>query len=159
VLTGHVTWQGRPPQPHPLQAQPISLTLKSGLTERNYLPQSTDASGFFTVTTEGLPPGSYNWRVKGPKYLANAGSVTLVGAPSTQQEMGLMRAGDCNNDNVVNAVDFNILRATFGLSSGEPGYDDRADFTGDGVVSAVDFNLLRGNFGTGGAPPLRPERR
>ena len=155
ALTGHLTWQGRPPQPHPLQALPISLTLKSDLTERNYLPQSTDASGFFTVTTEGLPPGTYNWRVKGPKYLANGGTV-IVAPGAVQQEMGLMRAGDCNNDNVVNAIDFNVVRAAFGLSTGQAGYDDRADFTGDGVVSAQDFNLLRGNFGTGGAPPVRP---
>jgi hypothetical protein len=44
--------------------------------------------------------------------------------------MGLMRTGDCNNDNVVGAVDFTILKATFGKALGEPGYDDRADFTG-----------------------------
>jgi subtilisin-like proprotein convertase family protein len=157
ILVGHVTWQGRPAQPHALQELPITLTLKSGASEVNYPSQSTDTSGRFTVTT-GLPNGTYDWRVKGPKYLANAGSVALTGG-NTQQEMGLMRAGDCNNDNVVNAVDFNILRATFGLSSGMPGYDERADFTGDQVVNAQDFNLLRGNFGTGGAPPLRPERR
>ena len=60
-----------------------------------------------------LPSGTYNYRVKGPKYLANAGSVTLTGAPAAA-EMGLMRVGDCNDNNVVNAVDFALLRNSFG---------------------------------------------
>jgi hypothetical protein len=70
--------------------------------------------------------------------------------------MGLMRAGDCNNDNIVSILDFNILKPTFGRSAGEPAYDGRADFTGDNIVNVSDFNLLKGNFGAGGAPPLRP---
>jgi hypothetical protein len=71
-------------------------------------------------------------------------------------EMGLMRAGDCNNDNVVLVLDFNILKPTFGRSVGDPSYDDRADFTGDQIVNVLDFTLLKGNFGSGGAPPIRP---
>jgi subtilisin family serine protease len=159
VLVGHVTWQGRPPQPNALQQLPVSLTLKSSLSEANFSYRMTDSSGYFTVSVGTLLPGTYNWRVKGPKFLANSGSLVLTGLPSTQQEMGMMRAGDANNDNVVNATDFNIVRSSFGLSFGSPGYDDRADFTGDQVVNASDFNLVRVNFGTGGAPPLRPGGR
>jgi hypothetical protein len=68
--------------------------------------------------------------------------------------MGYMRVGDANNDNIVNASDFNILRISFGLSSGQQGYDDRAEFNGDLVVNIGDFTLIRSNFGLGGAPPL-----
>jgi hypothetical protein len=64
--------------------------------------------------------------------------------------MGTQRAGDCNNTNVVNTTDFNILKATFGRSSGQVGYDSRADFNRNLVVDITDFNLLRGNFGQGG---------
>jgi hypothetical protein len=157
VLVGHVTWQGRPAQPSGLQQLPITLSLKSGSTEANYAPQTTDASGRFTVTT-GLPGGTYSYRVKDPKYLANGGSVTL--APGTNNvEMGLMRAGDCNNDNADNVQDFNIQKATFGKAAGDPGYDDRGDFTGDQQVNIQDFGLLRGNFGTAGSPPLGPVGR
>jgi hypothetical protein len=66
--------------------------------------------------------------------------------------MGTMKAGDANNDNLVNSSDYNILRRAFGTSS-----DLRADFNNDGVVNTVDFNLLKGNFGTGGASPLHPQ--
>lgn len=155
MVVSHVVWQGRPGQPNPLQQLPITLTLKSGDNEINYPAQTTDMSGYFTVTAPS-DVGSYRWRVKSPMYLANSGTVGLMGAPTTQQEMGLMRAGDANNDNVISALDFNILKGTFGKSVGDPGYDDRSDFTGDQAVNITDFNLLKGNFGQGGAPPILP---
>jgi hypothetical protein len=158
LLVGHVTWQGRPAQPNSLQQLPITLTLRpaSGGVSTEYPSQNTDSSGYFTVSLGSLLNGTYNWRAKGPKYLANAGAVTLTGASVTNQEMGLMRTGDANNDNLVGSSDFIILKATFGKSCGEFGYDDRAEFTGDCVVSGPDFVLLKNNFGFGGAPPLTP---
>ncbi len=156
-LVGHVTWQGRPAQPNALQQVPITLTLKMDVTEVNYAVQNTDSSGFFTVSVAGLTSGTYNWRVKNPKYLANSGQIALAGDPTTQVEMGLMRAADANNDNLVNATDFNVMKVTFGKGIGDPNYDARADFNGDNVVNATDFNLLKVNFGQGGAPPVRVE--
>ncbi len=162
VLVGHVTWQGRLSQPNALQQLPITLTLRSGSNEINYLQQTTDARGFFTVTAPSYP-NNYQWRAKGPKYLANAGSLGLqVGrwksweVQTTQVEMGLMRVGDANSDNLVNASDFNIVKRTFGRSSGQQDYDDRADFNGDQLVNIIDFNLMKVNFGLAGAPPLNP---
>ena len=79
TLVGHVDWQGRTPGTATYQL-PITLTLKSTqYGETNYPPVTTDANGYFTVTTN-LPPGSYNYRVKNPKYLANSGTVTLSGS-------------------------------------------------------------------------------
>ena len=157
-LTGHVTWQGRPPQPHARQQLPITLTLRlqSGGPEHTYPNMTTDASGFFTPTLGSLPAGIYNWWVKGPQYLANSGSLNWTGGGTTQVEMGLMRVGDANNDNVVDISDFSILRATFGRSCGDAGFDPRADFNGDCTVDVSDFSLLRSNFGSGGAPPIGP---
>jgi hypothetical protein len=151
-------WQGPPAQPDPRQQLPITLTLKLGNTEVNYPAQSTDASGNFTVGVSGMPNGTYQWRAKGPKYLANSGTVALTGASTTNAEMGLLRAGDCDNNNVVNTTDFNILKITFGKAQGDPGYDPRADFTNDNIVNLNDFNPLKNNFGQGGAPPVSPGR-
>ncbi len=153
-LVGHVTIQGRPAQPNALQSVPVTLTLKLGATEVNYPSQNTDSSGFFTVTAPG--PGTYNWRVKNPQTLANSGSVTIPAGGVTQQEMGLLREGDANNDNCTSALDFNILKGTFGKTVGDPGYDPRADFNGDNAVGINDFNLLKGTFGQCGASPISP---
>lgn len=176
ALVGHVTWQGRPAQPSSLQQLPITLTLKLGTTEINYAGQTTSATGLFTVPVNTLPSGTYQWRVKGPQYFANSGTVELqvgmlashkvVGAnlPTFQHsnlstipvEMGLMRTGDANNDNAVNVADFSILKVSFGKGLGDPGYDERADFTGDQSVNVSDFTLMKVNFGQGGAPPIIP---
>ncbi len=156
LLIGHVNWQGRPAQPNALQQLPVTLTLKLGTTEVNYPSQNTDASGFFTVPVTSLGGGTYNWRIKGPKFLANAGTLTLAGARRTNTEMGLMRAGDCNNDNSVNISDFGLIKNSFGRGSGDPGYDDRADLTGDQRVNVSDMNLVKGNFSFVGPPPIGP---
>jgi hypothetical protein len=156
ILRGHGTWEGRPEQPNSAQQLPISLTLRleSGGPFIDYPLQDTDASGYFTVPVGGVPNGTYYWRAKGPQYLANSGTLTLAGDPATFFEVGLLRAADANNDNVVDISDFAVLRATFGIACGGGGYDRRADFTGDCVVDAIDFNLLRTNFGLSGAPPI-----
>jgi hypothetical protein len=170
ALVGHVTWQGRPAQPSSLQQLPITVTLRlaSGGPDNEYTDLTTDAGGVFTLPLGSLPTGTYNWRVKGPDatpntntapgFLANAGNLTLTSG-TTNTEMGLMKAGDANNDNVVNATDFAILKNAFGKSgcpSPQPGYDNRADFTGDCVVNSIDFSLLRSNFGIAGAGPVGP---
>lgn len=132
------------------------MTLKTGSTEANYLAKTTDASGSFTVSVGSLLTGTYSWRVKDPKFLANSGTLALAGVTTTNVEMGLMRAGDCNNDNVITVLDFNIMKLAFGKGIGEIAYDDRADFTGDQIVSVLDFNLQKRNFELGGAPPIHP---
>jgi len=136
---------------------PITLTLGSGTTEVEYPIQDTDASGFFTVSVAGLSNGVYSWRAKGPRWLATSGTVSMSGAATTQQDMGMMMAGDCNNDNAVSVSDFTILKSTFGKGLGDPGYDPRADFTGDDTVTSLDFALLKGHFGQGGALPIGPD--
>jgi len=156
LLVGHVVWQGPPAQPHPSQQLPISLILQQGSTLTSYPAQNTDASGHFTVSVAGLASGTYNWWVKGPKYLANCGTVALSGAPLTNQEMGLMKVGDSNNDNSITISDFNILKNAFGTSVGDPNYDDRADFTGDQTVTISDFNLMKNNFGSAGCSTPTP---
>jgi hypothetical protein len=164
ILVGHVVWQGRPAQPNALQVLPITLTLKSASTEVNFAMQNTDASGFFTRPVTSLPGGVYQWRVQGPDgvdggnttpgFLARCGSVTLGGGLQYNVEMGLMQAGDSDNNNIVNVVDFNILKTTFGKGVGDPGYDSRADLTGDQLVNITDFNLQKQNFGFNGCAPV-----
>ena len=70
--------------------------------------------------------------------------------------MGVILAGDANNNDIVNVIDFHILKMTFGKSSGDTGFDRRADFNDNGAVNILDFNLIKGNFGQEGAPPATP---
>src|SRR5207237_9170258 len=112
------------PQNHPRSILPMTLTLKLGSTELNYPQRNTDASGFFTVSVGSLAPGTYDWRALAPDgvsggndtagFLANCGQVTLTGAPQTNMELGIMRGGDADNNNIVNSMDFNVIKNEFG---------------------------------------------
>jgi hypothetical protein len=150
MLVGHVTWQGPPSQPNVRQQLPVTLTLCVSGAPVSYVA-TTDSSGFFTVTTNLPPSGTYNWQAKGSKYLATAGTITLSPGIS-RQEMGLQPAGDVDvtHDNVVNISDFSTLRGVFGQVS------SIGDLNNDGVTNLSDFNLLRANFGLAGAAPNCP---
>jgi hypothetical protein len=157
LLVGHIDWQGIPQPNHRNTTETLTLTLRlnSGGPLIQYGNMTTDAAGYLTVPVGSLAAGTYDYRAKGPRNLANGGSVTLAGAPVTNLEMGLMASGDANNDNVVNATDFAILRSTFG----KPfcfctDYDPRADFNNSDSVDVTDFTLLKGNFGHEGVPPI-----
>ena len=67
-----------------------------------------------------------------------------------------MRAGDANDDNIITALDFNILKGSYGMGIGDPYYDDRADFNRDTTVNAVDFSLLKASFSQAGSALVCP---
>ncbi len=50
-------------------------------------------------------------------------------------------AGDLNGDGVVNCSDLGLVRAAFGKSRGQVGYNAAADVNGDGIVNILDLSL------------------
>jgi len=142
MVNGHLNWQGIA-QP---DARNVGITgtlsLCVGGVTRTYVA-TTDASGSITFTTT-LTPGTYTYQLKGVRSLATAGTLTISSGPSNV-EFGNELAGDANADNIVNSIDFNILKSVFGQASSV------ADFDNDSVVNSVDFNLLKGNFSQQGA--------
>jgi len=154
-LVGHVNWAGQS-QPNALQQRPITLTLcsTSGGPSSAY-SGTTDASGYFTINVASLISGTYNWRVKGPRSLANGGMLALTGSDQ-QVEMGAQNGGDADNDNAISISDFNIMKSTFGRAQGDPDYDERGDFDNSSNVNITDFNIQKSNFGQAGAPVTCP---
>jgi hypothetical protein len=59
-------------------------------------------------------------------------------------DLGTLREGDANNDDLINISDFVILRAVYSTS------DARADFNQNGIVEIGDFVLLRANYSAQG---------
>lgn len=155
---GHLVWQTIP-QPNARNAQPLTVTIKSGVAEMN-ATVSADASGFFTVPLgSSFPTGNTNWRVKGPRHLANCGVLTVISCGPSSFEAGTLRGGDANpttsGNNLINANDFTTLKTIFGQSC-PSGCSSDTDF--NNIVNASDFTVLKGNFGQAGCGPvLRPE--
>ena len=135
ILVGHVTYQGIA-QPYTRNLQAITLTLCVGGVQQNYVT-STDTTGHFTVTLT-LPTGNYNYKVKSFKNLSNGGTLTL-NAGTTNMEFGTLRAGDANNNDIVNTTDFTLLKNAFGTSN-----NLNTDFNNDGITNTTDFTLSKG---------------
>jgi hypothetical protein len=138
TLIGHVTLQGVP-QPSVRNVEAITLTLCVGGSPRVY-PSTLDRQGFFTVTA-ALPSGNYGWKAKTYKGLSNSGTLTFSGG-TLNLEMGTLKGGDANNSNVIDILDFNLLRPAFGTSN-----NPFTDFDESGMTNSADFNIQRGNFG------------
>ena len=100
-----------------------------------------------------IPAGNYTVAIKASKWLravapANATSGNVTGLSF------LLPAGDANNDNYVDATDFNTFVSSYNSDSSFPGsgYDSTADFNCDGIIDPTDFGLFVGNYNTSGAP-------
>ncbi|MEM7801819.1 MAG: immunoglobulin-like domain-containing protein, partial [Chloroflexota bacterium] len=149
TLTGTIALQGRPypnePLPYQSQAVPLTVVLyEVGQSDpaSSHTPTS-NTEGEFEIS--GILPGIYNIEVKYGRHLQNVVAVNLV-AGTNSKDFGLLLAGDSNDDNVVDLLDFSILSNTFNLGEGDPGYVEGADFNGDGTVTLTDFSLLSLNF-------------
>ena len=51
-------------------------------------------------------------------------------------------SGDVNGDGVVNCVDLDVVKASFGKKLGQPGFNPNADVNGDGVVNVLDLSIV-----------------
>ena len=111
-----------------------------------------DSSGNYYADSWINPAFAASVSVKAPRWLrrnvAIAAPANYLAYPTAAN--ALLLAGDANNDNFVDTLDFQILSSSFNLSTGDPGFDARADFNGDGSVDTLDFNLLASNFNIAG---------
>lgn len=73
-------------------------------------------------------------------------------SPSTSQSVSTQVVaipGDVNSDGVVNCADIAIVRGSFGLKTGQPGFDPRADVNHDGIVNILDLAIVSKQFPAG----------
>ena len=149
AISGTLTLEGidsaAPPQTITFLCRPSD---NSGILTRTAL---VSPNGAFTIG--GLPKKNYTLHIKSDKTLAanvaadaSAGNVTGLQAT--------LLAGDANNDNACNVLDFGALVNAYGSrqSLASSGYDPAPDFNGDGSVDVLDFGLLVNNYGATGAP-------
>ncbi len=147
TLNGSLALEGRSDQSDVLT---VDLYEVGGDTPVFSFTPTSDASGDFSVG--GVEPGTYEVAVKQANHLQVVQTVTLTpGANSVA--FGELPAGDANNDNRVELLDFSILANGFDQEAGDPGYDGRADFNGDEAVDLLDFSLLAGRFDQVGQTP------
>jgi hypothetical protein len=106
----------------------------------------TNESGFFAIADAGIDPGNYVITIKNENSLKIA-YAAFLDEGSNSIGFGSLPEGDSDGDNGVTIVDFSILSTSFGLSEGDTGYDESADYNDDGGITIQDFSLLSTNFG------------
>jgi hypothetical protein len=79
------------------------------------------------------PPVAVNGKVYVPTF---SGQLVVYGLLSGAVP------GDVNGDSVVDCADLAIVKASYGRSSSQPGFDLRADVNGDGIVNLVDLSTV-----------------
>jgi hypothetical protein len=151
TIEGHLTFQRPNPAPHASWSVPVTFGLYAAgqSTPALLATPTTNSNGDFNLTL-GVQPGSYNACVKNRHTLQSKVPVTLAWGNNVLN-LGTLKEGDANNDNVVSILDFSVLATTFGRCVGGGGYDDRPDFNEDDCVTILDFSALASNFGQLGA--------
>ena len=110
--------------------------------------QTTDDVGGVTVVPQVVLPSLVNVKVKQDHALSIIKRNVPYPWVGNSLSMGTMLEGDANDNDVVDAVDFSLLRTHYAEVC--PACDDRVDFSENGTVDAVDFSLLLTNYTKGG---------
>ncbi len=89
--------------------------------------------------------GTYDARIRNLHTLRNVKRNVVIAGPTTIN-MGTLLEGDANGDNMVNILDFGILRNSYFCDEGMSCFDPRADFDENNTINILDFGLLRGDY-------------
>ena len=100
----------------------------------------------------GAPFGTFDVALKTAKNLRVLLPNVTVNGSATLND-ALLPAGDADNSNTVDVLDFGILVNAYGSDSAVSGsgYDPTADFNYDGKVDVLDFGLLVNSYGSVGS--------
>jgi chitodextrinase len=123
----------------------ITATVLSGSTVLETQSNLTSTAGKYTITFLASDPQLVNIRIKVNGYLSQlltsidttVNSVTALSVPQ-------LSAGDFNNDNAVNSLDYSLMN-THWLTN-----YPTADINADGIVNSLDFAILKNNYNKSG---------
>jgi hypothetical protein len=109
---------------------------------------TTAKSGSMAIAqAAGVAPGTYDISAASEHCLCSVKRSVVIGAATTDVNMGTLLEGDANGSHIINIQDFGILAATYGKAVDVSGYDARADFNRSGNINIADFGLLASNYG------------
>lgn len=127
----------------------VVFVATGGVSTKTWTKSMSFTSSVGTVALDDVPAGTTGisaksaWTVRSKKAvvlgLTGTGAVSLTGADK-------LNGGDFNGDNVVNTLDYSILRFNWLTANAV------ADITGNGSVNSSDYNVLTPNFYTVGDP-------
>jgi hypothetical protein len=130
----------------------VTFVATGGTSTKTWTKSVAFTASIGTVLLEEVPDGTTAISAKAGWTLRNklASALTPAGTGVVAfTGVERLKGGDFNGDNVVNTLDYSILR--FHWLSSAPAAAV-ADVTGDGSVTSADYNVLVPNFYTAGDP-------
>ena len=127
------------------QSQPYTIRVRDPKTqellyENTQLKVNTDGT-FTNLPLYGIPTGTYDVILKGPKYLSKRiPNVNLATGSVTSLDFGTMLGGDYNNDDVVNYYDLAMFAHAYHTTNWD------FDLSGDGLVDYMDLAVFAVNY-------------
>ena len=112
-----------------------------------FTENTTKSGSTAIVQTSGILPGTYDISAVTSHCLTNVKNGVVITAPLTAIDLGTLLEGNADDNDIINITDFGVLAASYGKSSGDSGYDARADFDRNGIINIADFGLLAANYG------------
>lgn len=149
-----VILQGRPLDNQTTQAF-LGIAAGQATTRPTYLLSfmvNIPTSGSFDgISLSGLDTGStYTAYLKGEAQIATSSSFVVKATPTNLGALNLL-TGDVNEDNVIDILDYNLVKAAIGTTPSSANWNDLYDFNLDNVVNSWDLNIILSNLGKTGA--------
>ncbi len=121
----------------------VTFDFKVGGVSQFTVPITLTTLGAYEVQ---VPPGNYTVSVKGDKWLKSQPQAANLSGSDVLGVNYTLKAGDVNNDNVVDISDLLLLIGAYNQVSPATGYMAAADFNEDGTNDITDLLLLIGNY-------------
>jgi len=113
----------------------------------------TNPTGTFVISN--ITAGTYDIGIKSTRSVSEM-EFNVALASTTVVDFGIMRVGDCNNDDYVTISDRTLLYGAWGTQPGDLKWKDNADFNHDGYITISDRTLLYGKWGHWGDLTVYP---
>lgn len=128
------------------------LTTKQGSITYNYDTLTYEGS----IEMGPLQSGNYIVKMRTPSYLQKRvpGTIKVVKSTTVVIPAVTLTAGDINNDNKIDVLDYNVLRGCYSELLPPSFCDDKrllaSDLSNDGSVNLLDYNLFLREIGQKG---------
>lgn len=117
----------------------------------SFMVNIPSSGSFDGISLSGLDTGStYTAYLKGEAQIATSSSFVVKATPTNLGALNLL-TGDVNEDNVIDILDYNLVKAAIGTTPSSANWNDLYDFNLDNVVNSWDLNIVLSNLGKTGA--------
>lgn len=112
-----------------------------------------DSGVFSGLSLAGLNPSTtYTVYLKGPSQIDTASTFVMTSSENSLSSGAALPliSGDLNEDNTIDANDYNLAKKAYGSTSANSTWNPKADINSDGTINNIDLVTINSNLGKTG---------